>query len=142
MTWALLLVAGMFGVAGLWFVWEWLQLPGSIVWRARRWTRREQARLRRAPTATLAAEARSAIAYEKWERLAPARTLLEQDRWTDESLLQALEALYAAVNEDDRSKGRSGRDSGSFEFHDCGLASICEALVHRGGRSGNASDAG
>jgi hypothetical protein len=132
----------MFVVVGLWFAWEWLQLPGSIGWRARRSLKREQARLRRVPTAELASEARSAIAYEKWERFGPARTLLEQDRWTDESLLQALEALYTAVNDDDRSKGRFGRDSGAFEFNDCGLASICEALVDRRRRSGDASDAG
>ena len=130
----------MFVVVGVWSAWEWLQLPGWIGWRARRWTKREQERLRRVPTATLASDARSAIAYEKWERLGPARALLEQDHWTDESLLQALEALYSAVNEDDRSKGRFGRDSGAFEFNDCGLASICEALVDRLGRSGNASD--
>jgi len=132
----------MFVVVGLWSAWEWLQLPGSIGWRARRWLKREQERLRRVPTAELVSQARSAIAYEKWDRLGPARTLLEQDSWTDASLLQTLEALYAAVSEDDRSKGRFGRDSGAFEFNDCGLASICEALVDRHRRSANASDAG
>jgi hypothetical protein len=131
----------MFVVVGLWFAWEWLQLPGSIGWRARRRLKREQERLRRVPTAELVSEARSAITYEKWERLGPARTLLEQDSWTDERLLQTLESLYAAVNEDDRSKGRFGRDSGAL-FNDCGLASICEALVDRRRRSGDASEAG
>lgn len=133
----------MFGVVGLVFAWESLQLPGSIVWRARRSLKREQARLRRVPTADLVSEVREAIRYERWERLAAGRALLEpvNDRWTDETLLQGLEALLAAVNEDDRATGRSGRDSGYFEFHDCGLASICEALEHRRkAAAGQASD--
>jgi hypothetical protein len=140
-TWPLLLVAGMFAVVGLWWSWERLELPGSTGWRARRSLKREQERLRRAPTAELASEARRAVAYEKWERLGPGRALLERDQWTDEDLLQALEALYAAVNDDDRLKGRRfGRGSGGFEFNDCGLASICAALVLRRDRRGNASD--
>ena len=142
MTWPALLVLVIFGLVGLVVGWEWLQLPGSIMWRARRTMQREQARRRRAPTADLLAEARDAIRYERWDRLAAGRALLEHenDHWTDETLLQALEGLLAAVNDDDRAQGRSGRDSGYFEFHDCGLAWICEALTDRRKNSGQASD--
>jgi hypothetical protein len=112
------------------------------MWRAQRTLKRALERRQRAPTAELVAEAREAIRSERWDRLAAGRALLEHanDHWTDEALLRALEALLAAVNEDDRAHGRSGRASGYFEFHDCGLASICEALTARLKSSGQASD--
>jgi len=139
---AALLVLAMFGLVGLVFVWEWLQLPGSIMWRPRRTLERAQERRRRASTADLLTEARAAIRSERWDQLAAGRALLDggNDRWTDDTLLRALEALLAAVNEDDRVHGRSGRASGYFEFHDCGLASICEALADRLENSTQASD--
>ena len=130
-TWPLLLVAGMFALVGVVVVWERLGLPGSIVWRARRSQKRESARLLRASTEVLLSEARSAVHYEHWERFAPARALLQDDRWTDAALLRVLDELFAALNEDDQAKGRSGRDSNYFEFYDCGLASIVEALQNR-----------
>lgn len=121
----------MFALVGVVAVWQYLALPGSIVWRARRFQQREHARLLRASTDVLLSEARSAVRYEHWERFAPARALLQDDRWTDAALLRVLDELFAALNEDDEVKGRSGRDSSVFEFYDCGLASIFEALQKR-----------
>ena len=121
----------MFALGGVVVVWQYLALPGSIVWRARRFQKRESARRLRASTEVLLSEARSAVHYEHWERFAPARALLQDDRWTDAALLRALDELFAALNEDDKVQGRSGRDSSVFEFYDCGLASICEVLQKR-----------
>jgi hypothetical protein len=121
----------MFALVGVVVVWERLELPGSIMWRARRSQEREAARLLRASTDVLLSEARSAITYEHWERFAPARALLQGDRWTDAELLRVLDELFAAVGEDDNVNGRSGRASNYFEFYDCGLASIVEALRKR-----------
>jgi hypothetical protein len=125
-------MVGLAALFGLWLgVWERFELPGSIGWRVRRSREREQDRLRRAPIADLVSEIRASIRYERWEGLGPAGTLLSEDRWTDETLLRALEAFRTAVDQDDAAKGRSGRDSGAFEFYDCGLAAIHEALQKR-----------
>jgi hypothetical protein len=121
----------MFALVGVVLVWERLELPGSIMWRARRSQKRESARLLRASTEVLLSEARSAVTYEHWEKFAPARALLEGDRWTDAELLRVLDELFAALSEDDTAKSRAGRDSNWFEFYDCGLASIVEALQKR-----------
>jgi hypothetical protein len=124
-------VVGLAGLFGLWLVWERFGLPGSIAWRALRSTERNAARLRRAPIADLLSEVRDALRGERWEQMGPAPALLGEDRWTDDRLLRALDELFAALRADDESKGRSGRDSNYFEFHDCGLAAICEALQKR-----------
>ena len=100
-------------------------------WRNRRARRKELQRLTRVPTAELVASARNMIKFEHWEHFGPAAELLQKAQWTDEELRANLDALYAAVVEEDRAQGRSGRDSNSFEFHDCGLAGICEALQAR-----------
>ena len=129
--WPIYLVLGMFAVIGVVAVWEYLQLPGSIIWRAQRTLRRHIERLGRESTAELVARARKEIHAERWEGFGPARALVERDDWTDEALLRALEDLYAALSADDRAKGRSARGGAVFEFYDCGLASICDALKKR-----------
>ena len=121
----------MLAVIGVVVVWEYFALPGSIIWRARRFDKRESARRLRASTEVLLSEARSAVRYEHWERFAPARALLQDDRWTDAALLRVLEELFAVLSEDDKVKGRPGRGGNVFEFYDCGLASILEALEKR-----------
>jgi hypothetical protein len=131
----------MFGVVGLCAAWEKFELPGSIVWRAQRTLRREQARLLRASTAELVAQAREAVRSERWEGFRPGRALLEleNDAWTDENLVRVLEDLSVALGDDDRARGRAGRSSNEFEFYDCGLASILAALEARR-RTPGASD--
>jgi len=121
----------MVALVGVSLVWEKLELPGSIGWRARRFRKRENERLFRTSPADLLAEARKAVRYEQWERFAPARALFQEEPWTDERLLGLLEELYAALAGDDRAKGLSGRSGSVFEFYDCGLASITEALEKR-----------
>ena len=74
---------------------------------------------------------REALGYERWERFSPVPALLGESDWTDERLLRALDELYVALRDDDRAKGRSSRESAVFEFHDCGLAAIREALQRR-----------
>ena len=127
----MILVAGMFALIGVVVVWERFALPGSIMWRANRSLKRRNARLLRASTEVLLSEARSAVQYEHWERFAPVRALLQDDRWTDAALLRVLEELFAALSEDDAATGRLGRGGNVFEFYDCGLASILEALEKR-----------
>src|ERR1700761_7557078 len=103
----LLLIAIPFLLIGVWFVLErvfirWLR------WRSRRAWRREFQRLTRVPTMELVTSAREAVKFEHWERFDPAAELLQRDRWTDEALRQTLDALYAALVEEDRVQGRSG----------------------------------
>ena len=130
----LIVVGGMVGLVAVVATWEYLGLPGSIMWRARRATKRDGERRLRAPTADLLAEAQAAVRFEHWERFGPADALLRASTWSDEQLLRALEELFAAARDDDASKGRSGRDSNVFEFHDCGLAWIADALRTRTAR--------
>lgn len=122
----ILIVAALFGV---WFVWNRLRLPGSLLWNAARRARKEQERVAALPTAKLVEEVRSRIRFERWERFGAAIRILDDDGWTDASLLQGLNDLYAeAVNEQ---PGNYGRGSNIFEFYDCGLAHIVESLKKR-----------
>jgi hypothetical protein len=124
-------MVGLIGGIGALMLWDHFGLPGSIVWRARRGRVREVERLRRAPIAELLAGTRKAIRHEKWEHLGPAGGLLQDDGWTDDGLLRALRELRRAVLDDDAARGRFGRDSGGFEWHDCGISLICDALEAR-----------
>lgn len=99
--------------------------------------RRRQAKLdrmlRSETTGALVQRVVEAIRYEQWGRLEAGSIILERDGWTEQALLDALEVLYRELLAEDDAHGRSGRDSNAFEFHDCGLAAICEALRDRVG---------
>jgi hypothetical protein len=125
-------VLGLIGLVVLWAFWQFLSLPGSIDWRAKRQLRRAHARRLDAATAALVAEARSALAFGAWERLPEGETILRQERWSDRELLAALESLYQTLEARDRAQGRPGAPGSSvFDFYDSGLADICEALKQR-----------
>lgn len=87
--------------------------------------------LRTEPVEVLADWARTAVRSERWERLEAGVALLREGESTEQALLDALEALLQALVLDDQAAGRSGRDSGYFEFYDQGLAAMCEALRDR-----------
>ncbi|HVY49426.1 MAG TPA: hypothetical protein VHB21_26220 [Minicystis sp.] len=109
---------------GGWFLWgRWL------FWRAARQARAERERLAGLPAAKLADEVRRRIHFERWERFHSAKHILTRDDWTDSSLLESLNDLYAEAAREQ--PGNFGRDGNVFEFHDCGLASIVEILRAR-----------
>lgn len=114
------------------FVSERLSWPGSVTWSAARRRRREQERLAGASADRLAAEALECVRYERWERFASARPLLERSAgWSDAELSGCLERLYAEISREDQARGCNGRDGNVYEYHDCGLDRIHEALVSR-----------
>lgn len=66
-----------------------------------------------------------------WDRFKTTQSMLQKITWTDKELLDGLENLFSEAVEEDKEKGRSGRDSNYFDFYDCGFASHCEALRDR-----------
>lgn len=127
----LLVLLAVFALYALWMVADHFALPGTFRGTARRRAARIEAQRARAPTGELVAEARALVRYCQWQDFDAAGALRQDGPWTDAKLLEVLRALYAAVADDDRARGRSGRDSHVFEFHDAGLASICRALEGR-----------
>jgi hypothetical protein len=129
------IVFAILAALGLWlFVWEPLGLPGSIAWRSARLSQRWRERLAATSTDDLARSASELIRYERWERFPSAVAVLERSSgWSDSSLREALRALFAECAEEDRERGRGGRDSNYFELYDCGLAAILEELDRRAG---------
>lgn len=117
----------------LWvFASERFNWPGSVTWSANRWRRREQERLAAAGADELAAEAIGCVRYERWERFTSTLPLLEpRAAWSDAELLECLEQLYAEICREDQALGRNGRDGNIYEYHDCGLGRIHDALVAR-----------
>jgi hypothetical protein len=115
----------------LWMLAEKYRLPGSIMWRAARSTRREQARRATATTVELVQDARRGVRSMGLERFEASKTLFREGEWSDAHLLAVLNALYAALAAEDKEKNEHGHGSLVFFFHDGGLASICEALAHR-----------
>lgn len=101
--------------------------------RSRVAARRRHAWLRTCPIDGLVEQAREAIRFERWERFVEASDILSRAGWSERDLLHALEALWAAVVEEDRRLGRSGRDSNFFELYDSGIAAVLEALRDRVG---------
>ncbi len=98
---------------------------------ARRAARRHGARVRKASTAELLAEARSGVRLEHWERFPAGKMLMAEDMKNAESLRDALRKLFEEVTQEDREKNQHGRDSNFFEFYDSGLILILEVLEKR-----------
>lgn len=114
------------------FVSEHFGWPGSVAWSAARSRRREQERLAAASADQLAGEALGCVRYGRWERFASVRPLLERSvGWSDAELSECLERLFAELSQEDRSRGSNGRDGHVYEYHDCGLGRIHEALASR-----------
>jgi hypothetical protein len=128
LAFAVLLVAFM-----LWlFLSDRFELPGSIVWNAKRVLRRERDRRSTMPADDLAREAQARIRHERWEKFASATAVLARSSgWSDQDLYDTLRALLAEVAQEDQQTGRHGRESNYFEFYDCGLAGIVEVLDAR-----------
>jgi hypothetical protein len=72
------------------------------------------------------------IRFERWERFAVADRILRRDAYTDDQLLDDLRELYEEVVA--ATPDAHGPGSDEFEFYDCGLVSIIEALEERTGR--------
>jgi hypothetical protein len=87
--------------------------------------------LRSEPIHSLANRVSAAVRFERWDRFATGAEILKRDAWTESELLHALEKLFEDVTNEDHANGRTGRDSNFFEFYDCGLAAISEALRDR-----------
>lgn len=128
---AFILLAAVGGVAWA-FASERFGWPGSVTWSATRRRRREQERLAGASADQLAAEALGCVRYERWERLTSTLPLFERSvGWTDAALLGCLERLFAEISREDEARASNGRDGYVYEYHDCGLGRIHEALASR-----------
>ena len=120
------------GYVGWVFASERFDWPGSVKRSAARRRRREQERLAAASADQLAAEALGCVRYERWERFVSTRPLFERSAgWSDAELSGCLERLYAEISREDQARGCNGRDGNVYEYHDCGLGRIHEALVSR-----------
>ncbi len=108
------------------------QLPSLfapvIVWRERR---RYKARLRKAASTELLAEARAGVRRRGWQRFRTGKTLLVEAIPGDALLRDLLTQLLAEVTEEDRERNRRGRESNEFEFCESGLNLVLEALEER-----------
>ncbi len=114
------------------FAWERLGWPGSVRWSATRKRRREQERLAVASADQLAGEALGSVRHARWERFTSTHPLRERSAgWSDAALLECLERLLAEISREDQARGSNGRDGNVYEYHDCGLGRIHEALASR-----------
>jgi hypothetical protein len=95
-------------------------------------TRRHYARLRAMPPGELAAEARECAKWAGYDQSCRDATLFQPRDWSQSSLVQALEELYARAAARDLQEGnRVGPGSQVYFFYDSGLASILEILEKR-----------
>lgn len=117
----------------------WFAAKHSLLGSARRRSAARQAFLLAASTTELATILRDALRDETWgwHRFEAGKSALSHaGPWTEQELLQALEDLFEDANEEDRKGHRDGgRDSYYFDFYDCGLAAMAEALRTRLGIS-------
>ena len=83
----------------------------------------------------LLGRARAGIAYLHASGVATGGLSLSAgERWSRARLALTLEKLYAALLAADRAADASDRDSGSFLFHDGGLAALLDELRGAGAR--------
>jgi hypothetical protein len=93
---------------------------------------RAQARRRRTASANeLAREAQQVIRLEGWRQDAAANAIVERSEWTDQELLDALEAMWTSLTDADRRTGRAGRSSNHFELYDSGIEAMLVTLRAR-----------
>jgi hypothetical protein len=93
---------------------------------------RAQTRRRRSASADdLAREAQQVIRLEGWRQDPAANAIVERSEWTDQELLDALEAMCASLIAADRRTGRAGRNSHHFELYDSGIAAMQVTLRTR-----------
>lgn len=93
---------------------------------------RAQARRRRSATANeLAREAQQVIRLEGWRQDPAANAIVERSEWTDQELLDALEAMCTSLTAADRRTGRAGRNSYHFELYDNGIPAMQVTLRAR-----------
>jgi hypothetical protein len=93
---------------------------------------RAQARRRRSAGANeLALEAQQIIRLQGWRQDAAANAIVERSEWTDQELLDALEAMWTSLTAADRRTGRAGRSSNHFELYDSGIAAMLVTLRAR-----------
>jgi hypothetical protein len=99
-------------------------------WRSRSESARERLRLERASADELAAQARRALG-DFLVRTDVVARIAATAGWTDATLLAALKAMYADIEQADAARGVSGRDGDVFTFHDSGVARLREILERR-----------
>lgn len=121
MTWVITIVLASTVAAGFAF----LFLAPALAGRSR------ARRLRTASANELAREAQQIIRFEGWRQHAAADAIVERSEWTDQELLDALEAMSASLTEVDRRTGRAGRSSNHFELHDSGIETMLVTLRAR-----------
>ncbi len=117
------------GVVGLGVIaWAWLGIPA----RARRAAAAARAQRARMSAPEMARWALDVARSEQWD-VFPAFARLEAraSHVDDAELRGLLQALFSETVADDTARGRRGRDSAHFEWHDTGLASALEALEAR-----------
>jgi hypothetical protein len=94
--------------------------------------RRHNARLRAMTLDELAAEARECAKWAGYDQSFRDSALFHRRDWSQSSLTQTLDDLYARAAAKDLQEGnRSGPGSQVFFFYDSGLASILEVLAKR-----------
>lgn len=115
------------GIAGA-LAWGWLGIPV----RARRRAEADRAARARMSATELARFALQVARSERWDAFpAFARLKARAASVGDRDLYELLDALFAECAADDAARGRSGRDSNHFEWHDTGLVSVLEILRAR-----------
>jgi hypothetical protein len=93
---------------------------------------RAQAKRRRSASANeLARDVQQVIRLEGWRQDPAADAIVERSDWTDQELLDALEAMCTSLTAADRRTGRAGRNSHHFELYDSGIAAMLVTLRAR-----------
>src|SRR5262249_22724268 len=88
-----------------WTVWQFLGLPGSFFWFARRRADAENARVRALPLRGLLEETKRILRSNDWRRFSAASEVLTKTECSQPELIEQLRALYADAARDDERTG-------------------------------------